>query len=114
MKKYLSLVKRQTNQNFSVEFVQVLREENEHADRLAKVTSTEHMAIGRQVLSSTQHFPTIKELEIQVIPAGIDWTILITSYLKNGTLSKDHNASRRLKVQALRFVLMGEASPDHM
>ena len=114
MKKYLSLVKRRTNQNFAVEFVQVLREENEHADQLAKVTSTEHMAIGRQVLSSTQHFPTIKELEIQVIPAGIDWTILITSYLKNGTLSKDHNASRRLKVQALRFVLMGEASPDHM
>ena len=49
MKKYLSLVKRRTNQNFAVEFVQVLREENEHADRLAKVTSTEHMAIGRQV-----------------------------------------------------------------
>ena len=66
MKKYLSLVKRQTNQIFSVEFVQVSREENEHAYRLAKVTSTEHMTIGRQVLSSTQHFPTTKELEYKL------------------------------------------------
>ena len=81
---------------------------------MAKAASTKHMTIGHQVLSFTQHSPATKELEIQVIPAGIDWTILITSYLKNGTLLKDHNASRRLKVQALRFVLMGEASPDHM
>ena len=105
MKKYLSLVKRRTNQNFVAEFVQVPREENEHADRLAKAASIEHMTTSRQVLSFTQHSPAIEELEIQVIPTGIDWTILITSYLKNGALLEDHNASRRLKVRASRFML---------
>ena len=32
--------------------------------------------------------------------------VLVISYLKNGTLPKDHNASRRPKVRSLRFVLV--------
>jgi len=51
--KYLSFVKRRTYQNFTAEFVQVLREENEHANRLANAASAEQMTIGRQVLSFT-------------------------------------------------------------
>ena len=38
MKKYLDLVQRRTNQTFEVKFLQVLRGENEHVDRLAKAT----------------------------------------------------------------------------
>ena len=72
MKKYLDLIKRQTSQAFVVEFIQVLREENEHADRLAKATSTKHMMVGQQVLSFIQQSPAIEELEIQMIPKGID------------------------------------------
>ena len=34
-----------------------------------------------------------KELEIQVILAGIGCTISITFYLKNGMLPEDYNAS---------------------
>ena len=113
MKKYLSLVKRWTDQNFAAEFVQVSWEENEHADWLAKAASVEHMTIGLQVLSFTQHSPAIEELETQVILAGIDWTILITSYLKNETLLEDHNASQRLKVWASHFMLMGKVSLKH-
>ena len=45
--KYLSLVKRWTDQNFATEFVQVLRKEREHVDRSAKAASTEDMTIGR-------------------------------------------------------------------
>ena len=41
-----------------------------------------------------------------MIPTGADWTTPIISYLKNWTLLKDHNASRRLKVQSSRFVLI--------
>ena len=93
MKKYLSLVKRGTDQNFAAEFVQVTWEENEHVDRLVKAASAEQMTIGCQVLSFTQHSPAIEELKIKVISASIDWMILITSYLKNGTLQEDYNVS---------------------
>ena len=46
MKKYLSLVKKRIGLGFAVEFVQIPREENEQANRLAKATSTEHMTIS--------------------------------------------------------------------
>ena len=55
------------------------------------------------------HLPNIgllvvtKELEIQVIPVGIGWTIPITFYLKNGTLLEDYKVSQRLKVWATRI-----------
>ena len=32
----------------------------------------------------------------------------IISYLRNGTLLEDRNASRRLKVYSSRFVIMGD------
>ena len=44
MKKYLEHVKDRVN-NLRVKFVQILREENEHADRLVKATSAEHLVI---------------------------------------------------------------------
>ena len=47
MKKHLNLIKRRTSKAFVVEFIQVLKEENEHADRLAKAASTEHMMVGQ-------------------------------------------------------------------
>ena len=89
--KYLSVVKRRTNQNFAVEFVQIPREEK-------------NMLIDwpRLHLLNTWLLVVTKELEIQVIPAGIGCTIPITFYLKNGTLPEDYNTSRRLKVQASR------------
>lgn len=51
MKKYLSMVKERVSQNFVVKFVQIPREENKQADRLAKAVSAEHMTIDSQVLS---------------------------------------------------------------
>ena len=44
MKKYLEHVKDRVN-NIRVKFVQILREENEHANRLVKVASVEHLVI---------------------------------------------------------------------
>ena len=53
MKNYLSLVKRWMDQNFTEKFLQILREENEQADRLAKATFAKHMIVGSQILSFT-------------------------------------------------------------
>ena len=47
MKKYLELIRRRTNQTFAVKFLQVPREENEHADRMAKAASTKHFLANR-------------------------------------------------------------------
>ena len=44
MKKYLEQVKRRVD-DLQAKIVQILRGENEQADRLAKATSAEHMVI---------------------------------------------------------------------
>ena len=44
MKKYLEQVKDRVS-NIQVKFVQIQREENEHADRLAKAASAEHIDV---------------------------------------------------------------------
>ena len=48
-------------------FVQVLREENEQADRLAKAASTEHMLIPNKVLSFVQLSPFTDDVGVQDI-----------------------------------------------
>ena len=53
MKKYLEEVKGRTA-GLEVKFVQIPREENECADRLAKATSAEFMNAPKQVLSFVQ------------------------------------------------------------
>ena len=50
--------------NLRVKFVQILREENEHADRLAKAASAEHMVIPNQVLSFVQISPLIENINV--------------------------------------------------
>ena len=98
MKKYLYLIRRRANQTFAVKFLQVLREENEHVNWLAKSISTGHITVDWQDLCFVQQSFAIEELEMQMIPKGTDWTTPIISYLKNGTLPEDHDESRRLKV----------------
>ena len=53
MKRYLEEVRNRIN-SLEVRFVQILREENECADRLAKAASAEFMLVPEQVLSFVQ------------------------------------------------------------
>ena len=108
MKEYLSMVKDKMSGEFSAKFMQVLREENEKAGRLAKAASTEYMDVTNQVLSFVQYFLAIGKIEVQVISLGTDWTVPFVSYLRNETFPEDHNASRRLKVQLSRFLMIGD------
>ena len=87
-------------------FVQVPREENEQADYLAKAASAEHMLISSKVLSFVQLSPLIDDVNVQEIDSKSNWTTPIISYLKNKTLPEGKEAVRKLKVQAVRFVLI--------
>ena len=53
VKKYLEEVKGRIG-SLRVKFVQILRKENEYADRLAKAALAEHMLVPNQVLSFVQ------------------------------------------------------------
>jgi len=87
-------------------FVQILREENEYADRLAKAASAKHMLIPNQVLSFVQLSPLIDSVNVHKIGSENDWTTPITSYMKDHVLPNDKEAARKLKVQAIQIVLI--------
>ena len=58
MKKYLEQARKRKGE-FLAKFVQIPKEENEHADHLAKAASVEHMLIPSKVLSFIQLLPLI-------------------------------------------------------
>ena len=105
MKKYLEQVKDRVS-NLQVKFVQLPREENESVDRLAKAASAERMIIPGQVLSFVQVSSLIDNASVQEIGSENYWTTSIAFYLKDGTLPDDKEASRKLKVQAARVILI--------
>ena len=100
MKKYLEEVKGRIA-GLEVKFVQIPREENESADRLAKAASAEFMNAPKQVLSFVQTCPLIDNgRKIQEIDVGEDWTAPLKGYLQSGSLPDEKVAARRLKVRA--------------
>ena len=105
MKKYLEQVRKRVGE-LKAKFVQVPREENEKVDHLAKATSAKHMLITGKVLSFVQLSPLINDVCVQEIDSKSDWTTLIVSYLKKGTLADSEEVARKLKVPAAQFILI--------
>ena len=106
MKTYLEEVKNRIN-SLEVRFVQILRKENECADRLAKAASAEFMIVPEQVLSFVQVSSLIDDgTNVQEVDSESNWTAPSISYLRTGMLPDRKDAARKLKVQASRFVLM--------
>ena len=105
MKKYLDEVKSQIS-CLQIKFFQIPREENECPDRLTKTASAERMLVPKQVLSFIQTSSLIDNgAHVQEIDSENNWTTQLISYLKNGMLPNGKDATRKLKVQASRFVL---------
>ena len=106
MKKYIEEVKGRIS-SLQIRFIQIPREENECADRLAKAASAEYMLVPNQLLSFIQVSSLIyKGMNVQEIGFESNWTTPLISYLRNGMLPDGKDAARKLKVQASRFVLI--------
>ena len=101
MKRYLDQVKARID-NLEARVVQIPREENERADRLAKAASVEHMVIPSNVLSFVQLSSLIDPSNMQEICSDSSWTAPLVSYLRNGVLPDGKEAARKLKIQAAR------------
>ena len=98
MKKYLEEVKSRIS-GLEVKFVQIPREENECADRLAKVASAKFMNASKQVLSFVQTSLLINDgAQMQEIDVEENWTTPLITYLRSGILPDGKDAVRKLKV----------------
>ena len=98
MKRYLEEVKFWIS-DLKVEFIQILREENEWAVHLAKAASAEFILVPEQVLSFVQISSLIDDgINMQVVNSECNWTTPLISYLKTGVLLDEKGAARKLKV----------------
>ena len=75
------------------------------ADFLAKTASVDEM-VSDQI--KVQYIPSIDILEVHQIDGVANWTTPIVSYLKDRLLLEDKEEARKLRVRAMRFVLMDE------
>ena len=105
MKRYLDQVRARVD-DLEAKIVQIPKGENERADRLAKAALAEPMIIPGNVVSFVQLSPLIDSRNVQEIGSDSNWTASLISYLKNGVLLDGKKAARKLKVQAVRFVLI--------
>jgi len=98
MKRYLEEVKYRIN-DLEVKFVQILREENECADHLAKAASAELLLVPEQVLSFVQLSSLINDgMSMQEVNSKCNWTTPLISYLKTSVLPNEKDVARKLKV----------------
>uniref|UniRef100_A0A2N9J0B4 Uncharacterized protein n=1 Tax=Fagus sylvatica TaxID=28930 RepID=A0A2N9J0B4_FAGSY len=86
-----------------VEFVQIPREENVDADRLARLASSGEECDG---FLEIQGRPSIEEETVNSIKDNVSWMSPIVRYLKEGRLPTDKTEARKLRIRASHFQLL--------
>uniref|UniRef100_A0A2N9H5N8 Uncharacterized protein n=1 Tax=Fagus sylvatica TaxID=28930 RepID=A0A2N9H5N8_FAGSY len=104
MKRYLTVVKNLLTQFKKVELLQIPREENEAADRLARLASS---GVEIDGFVEIQGRPSTEEETINPISFTTTWMLPIIRYLKEGTLPADRAEAHKLPIRASRFQLLG-------
>ena len=102
MRQYLNLVRYQMSQFREVRLSRIPREQNAISDQLAKFASSP---------TSDEQIKTVKQsslqaTEVNLIHTEISWMTPIISYLQGGILPDDRHEARRLKLRALRFLML--------
>nr|XP_023900820.1 uncharacterized protein LOC112012668 [Quercus suber] len=105
MRKYLDRVMRIIKKFEEVSFVQVPREENMEADALAREASAKE-AIDES--DEIQYMPSVDIPVILQVGDRENWMAPIVSYLKDGRLPEKRDEARKLRVRAVRYILIDE------
>uniref|UniRef100_A0A2N9F1B5 Uncharacterized protein n=1 Tax=Fagus sylvatica TaxID=28930 RepID=A0A2N9F1B5_FAGSY len=102
MKKYLMVVKNLLTQFKKVELLQIPREENEAADRLARLASS---GVEIDGFVEIQGRPSTEKETINPISSTTTWMLPIIRYLKEGTLPADRAEAHKLRIQEANYVI---------
>ena len=105
MKKYLNKVKQLVKKFKEANFVQLPREENMEADALAKAVS-----VGEPLdeFGKVQYMPSIDLPKEYQIGGEENWMTPIVIYLKDGRFPEDKDEARKLRIRAVKYVLIDE------
>nr|XP_017246807.1 PREDICTED: uncharacterized protein LOC108218398 [Daucus carota subsp. sativus] len=106
MLKYLRIVKAQITLFEECQIEYIPREENAKADALSQFASSDNEVCSGSVYYQVLRTPSINAKLIAPIDTGATWMDEIKMYLESGHLPPNAEEARKLKVRALKYVLI--------
>nr|KYP31685.1 Pro-Pol polyprotein [Cajanus cajan] len=92
---------------FSIKHVP--REQNARADLLSKLANTKRPGQHRTIIQETLHSPSLDEKIVNVNDnEELGWMADIWNYLKEGTLPKDKDEARKVRMRLAKFIIIDD------
>ncbi|RDX78359.1 Tf2-9, partial [Mucuna pruriens] len=88
--------------------IHVPREQNERADLLAKLASTQRRGQLRSIIHENVESPTMDKEEICNIEERKTWMTPLIQYLQEGKTHEDEEEARRLSKEVIKYTLVGQ------
>nr|KYP52486.1 Retrovirus-related Pol polyprotein from transposon 297 family [Cajanus cajan] len=92
---------------FSIKHVP--RGQNARADLLSKLASTKRPGQHRTIIQETLHSPSLDDKIVNVNDSEeLGWMADIWNYLKEGTLPKDKDEARKVRMRSAKFIIIDD------
>ena len=91
---------------YCVEFVQIPRDQNAEADKVARSASADDQVNDWRL--EEQNSSSIEEFQTFPVHACTGWTTPILSYLKDGRLPPDLEEAKKIQKRAVRFTMLND------
>ena len=109
---YLKKVKELLNSLERYNITHIPREENQKADRLAKLASSDNPEGTEVIPIETLESPSFESMEMEFVletePEKESWMTPIKNFLKNGTLPSKKSEKRAVVRKATRYVMQDD------
>ncbi|XP_021802453.1 uncharacterized protein LOC110746532 [Prunus avium] len=108
MTAYLTAVHQLLNKFQAYEIRQIPRNENSHADALARLASAINDKVGRKIPVEILALPSTATAEVCAVEYNDTWMSPIHAYLTNGTLPTDKTKARQLRYRSTRYIVIND------
>ncbi|RDX97002.1 Gypsy retrotransposon integrase-like protein 1, partial [Mucuna pruriens] len=90
------------------ELMHVPRDQNERADLLAKLASTQRRGQLKSVIHENLEAPTIDREEVWGVEDKITWLTPLIQFLEDGRITENGEEARRMVKEAAKYTLVGQ------
>ena len=108
MQKYLKLVNQLISTFIHTEFIQIPRDQNTGADKIARSASAHSPGDMNDWKLEEQNSPSITEFQTFSIRNSSGWTNPILSFLRDGRLPQNPEEARKIQKRAARFTVLND------
>ena len=108
MQKYLKLVNQLVSTFLHAEFIQIPRDQNTEADKIAQSASAHNPGDMNDWKLEEQNSPSIMEFQTFSIQNSSGWTNPILSFLRDGRLPPNPEEARKIQKRATRFTVLND------